>query len=301
MENVISTADFREIFKQLVGGDEDFFANYWRKKTLFVENGLPMFKAFYDSAQFYTDYERLDYHDATLIVDLYKQKRRTKHPTNIESVLSNRADNNSVVLQSLTIPDEIGSLPFQWNWFLSFYHNLCQYCTPGFPFENSPESAVSAVDFFQTNGVTSVGGHYDTGDVFYFLLEGEKEWLVEMEPDMNCTSKLVLEDGFTTSDYRPTREYMNIKLKPGDFLYVPPFTYHRVESKGKSLAVSVGMPAFNEFSFVQYILAKLKDDQASIEPFPSYPSRFPNMEASAKEIRKQRVSKLLEMIERELP
>ncbi len=157
------------------------------------------------------------------------------------------------------------------------YHQISNYLMPLFSSHNKWEWISSGVDIFLSNNGGTIGGHYDTGDVFYFMLEGEKEWEVEKEPDLEFCQKLTKEQGISAlsnQDLPPKNEYEKIILKPGDILYVPPFTYHRVTSRGKSLAASIGLPAFNEVSYLRYMADIFKDEEKLLLPFPSYPREY---------------------------
>jgi len=142
----------------------------------------------------------------------------------------------SVVLQALLVPENLSEIPHQWRWFVTLHHALCDYLLPGLPYSGHLGGAVTALDMFCTSSETSIGGHYDTGDVFYFVLQGEKEWTVELAPDLETGLRLAAEGTNYTLDRPSLREHMKILVRPGDCLYVPPYTYHRVRSFGQSLA-----------------------------------------------------------------
>src|SRR5690242_14398511 len=93
----------RDIFRKIVGGDEErFFRDYWRKRTLFTESALPCLQSFYDLDQFVRDYHELGCHDSTLVISVDKEKkRRMLHVTQSESVDSALARGMSVVVQAL--------------------------------------------------------------------------------------------------------------------------------------------------------------------------------------------------------
>ena len=117
--------------------------------------------------------------------------------------------------------------------------------------------------------VLASGGHYDTGDVFYFPLYGEKVWTVELTPDFDKGLQLAVDH--TKCDLAPRAEHMKVRMRPGDCLYVPPYTYHRVCSSGKSLAVSLGMPTYTELALLRASLIHIQKDRALHCPLPSYP------------------------------
>ena len=170
-------------FPQLVGGDEArFFREHWRKRTLFTPGAVPEFRGWYDVARFIDDYGRVGYHDATLLIGLDEQHRRVMLRPNQNVVGEALGQGMSVVLQALQLPEQAIDATPQWRFFLNLYDALCAYLLPGFPSRAPAGGPVAALDIFCTTAETSIGGHYDTGDVFYFVLDGEKEWTVELVP-----------------------------------------------------------------------------------------------------------------------
>jgi ribosomal protein L16 Arg81 hydroxylase len=130
-------------------------------------------------------------------------------------------------------------------------HGLSEYLLPGFPEGIQPDGAVSAVEIFCASEGSSTGGLYDTGDVFYFALDSAREWTAEFVPDPQRAVELVLTKDFYMRDHVPRKEYSAFTIQPSDCLYVPSHTYHRVSSKGSSLAVSIGLPAYTEATLVK--------------------------------------------------
>jgi len=103
----------------------------------------------------------------------------------------------------------------------------------------------------------TTGGHHDTGDVFFLALEGEKEWTVEYQPDIGAVNRL--SKAQPKMDLEPANETTTLLLSPGDYLYIPPYTDHRVRSNGPSLGVSFGLPAFNAIQLLTYQLSSLSN------------------------------------------
>jgi ribosomal protein L16 Arg81 hydroxylase len=187
----------------------------------------------------------------------------------------------SVVLQALLLPANLPRLPDQWSWFLALHRSLCDYLLPGFPSRLLPGGPIAALDVFCTASDTSIGGHYDTGDVFYFVLDGEKEWIVELIPDIDTGLRLAAEGTNYKLDRLPQSEHTTICVRPGDCLYVPPYTYHRVSSHGRSLAVSVGLPTFNELTLIRNSLVRIQREHALFDPLPSFPRTHRSLSCDA--------------------
>jgi ribosomal protein L16 Arg81 hydroxylase len=266
--------DLTKLFPRMVGGcEETFFQQSWRKRTLLTESAVPELCEYYDSSRFIHDYRRLDCRNATLLVNIDRNgKRQMIRPEAAEHAALALDQQTSVVLQALLLPIPGPKLPIQWRYFLDLYSALREYLLPNFPNTPDPGLPVAAVDFFCSPVETSTGGHYDTGDVFYFVLEGEKEWTVELEPDYEVGLRLAAEGANSTLDRRALREHAVIRVKPGDCLYVPPYTFHRVYSRGQSLAVSIGLPTFSELSYFASVAHSMFRDPACYRPLPTYPA-----------------------------
>jgi mannose-6-phosphate isomerase-like protein (cupin superfamily) len=193
----------------------------------------------------------------------------------------------SVVVQALLLPETLPGIPEQWRWFLNLYDALCEYLLPGFPSRIQPGGAIAAVDMFCTSSEASIGGHYDTGDVFYFVLDGEKEWTVEVVPDFE-EGYLLAAEGMNSALDRPSlKEHMKIRIRPGDCLYVPPYTYHRVRSFGRSLAVSVGLPTFTEVTLLKAALSRIQKERMLYDPLPSYPRTHALFREAEEEVKRR--------------
>ncbi|MFW7525837.1 JmjC domain-containing protein [Vibrio ostreicida] len=256
---------FIETISNLCGSD--FVSNYWRKETLFIKNG----------------------------------KRNWKKVTSNSCVFDAKERQHSLAFMPLYIPEEKKKhISKEINYLVNMYHKISRYLMPSFPSDNKWEWISSGVDIFLANDEGTIGGHYDTGDVFYFILEGEKEWVVEKKPDQEFCQKIVKEQGISAlsnQDLSPKNEYEKIVLKPGDILYVPPLTYHRVTSRGKSLAASIGLPAFNEFSYLRYMADLFKDEGQLLLPFPSYPREYSELNKTSHSEVIKRMRNILDMLD----
>jgi len=284
-------------FPQLVGGDEArFFREHWRKRTLFTPGAVPELRGWYDVARFIEDYGRVGYHDATLLIGLDEQHRRVMLRPNQNVVGEALGQGMSVVLQALQLPEQAIDATPQWRFFLNLYDALCAYLLPGFPSRAPAGGPVAALDIFCTTAETSIGGHYDTGDVFYFVLDGEKEWTVELVPDPAEGHRLTATGTNYTLDRSALKEHINITVTPGDCLYVPPYTYHRVQSHGRSLAVSCGLPTYTEVTLLRTALSRIQQERMIFEPLPSYPRTEGDLFERAEREVKQRAGAVLDLL-----
>lgn len=290
---------FIETISNLCGSD--FVSNYWRKETLFIKSGSATTRDLYSIANFYRDYEKIDYHDWSFLIEIENGKRNWKKVTSNRCVFDAKERQHSLAFMPLYIPDEKKKfISKEINYLINMYHQISNYLMPSFPSKNKWEWISSGVDIFLANDEGTIGGHYDTGDVFYFILEGEKEWLVEKKPDQEFCQKLVKEQGISAlsnQDLSPKNEYEIVVLKPGDILYVPPLTYHRVTSRGKSLAASIGLPAFNEVSYLRYMADLFKDEGHLLLPFPSYPREYSELNKTSHSEVIKRMRNILEKLD----
>jgi ribosomal protein L16 Arg81 hydroxylase len=291
--------EIKNSFKAMIGGNEGrFFREYWRSRTFFVKSALPQLVGFYDFSSFLRDYQAVGYHDATLLVSVDDRlNRKMQRLTNDDSIGKALARGESLAVQALLVPDNLLRRVMKWEWFVNLHRALCEYLLPEFPSSVPPGGPVAAVDIFCTRSDTSTGGHYDTGDVFYFVLEGEKEWTVAAKPDLD---QGILSDRTRKCDLGPSGDCMLIRVQPGDCLYVPPYTYHRVCSHSNSLAVSLGIPTYNEVSvltaFLFDIRSHIYDQDAFHKPLPSYPRDEKSLFALAHDETRSRLQAALGML-----
>lgn len=266
-------SEFRNVFLRMIGGDEDFFLkNHWRQRVLFTKKALPELAYTYSCSQFIEDYLRMDPWDESLVVSIDNLGvRRMVKPAPGWGSSQELQKGTSLVLQALLLASKPKRIVPAWRKFIDMHEDICKYMLPDMPSGFQPGGAIAAVDIFCTTETTSTGGHYDTGDVFYFVLDGKKEWIVELIPDPQAVMKLLRSRGGYMLDHVSRREHLNIMIEPGDCLYVPPYTYHRVSSCGQSLAVSLGLPAYTEATLLRAKLERLQLSRAICDPLPSFP------------------------------
>jgi len=286
----------------MIGGDEEsFIRNHWRKRILFTQSAISREIFDYPYDEFLNDYKQVKPLNETLVVSIDDQGTRRMVRPSDELTAQHMLDGGaSLVLQAFHLLDSLPNMPETWRVFRRLHSDLCSYLLPQFPRETHPDAAVAAVDIFCAGENTSTGGHYDTGDVFYFVLDGEKEWTLEFEPDPETVLNLFRVNGRYMQDHLPQREHKTIKIRPGDCLYVPPFTYHRVRSQGRSLAVSIGLPAYTEATLLKQVLERLQLERLIWEPLPSYPDRFAQLFQEAEDDTRSRVLALLDAIKRKI-
>lgn len=295
--------DVEANFALLVGGDaRAFFSRTWRRRVLLTRDAWPELRGAYGFEAFLEDYRRADFHQATLLATAEGQRRVMRRPSSTEEMELALSQGMSAVLQALLVRDRVAPLPQAWRRLLSFYDQLRSFLLPGFPVTRPTDRPVSALDVFCTTSGATTGGHYDSGDVFYLVLEGEKEWTIETTPDPATAYSLMAEGTGYAQDRPPLREHQVMMVRPGDCLYVPPFTYHRVRSSGRSLAVSFGLPAFTEVTLLTTFLQDLQRGSPSLfEPLPTFPRALPDLASAAAGEVHARTAQLLSRLHERMP
>lgn len=291
-------SDTNQIIVPMTGSNpKQFLDAHWRRRILVVRDCLPELRSFYSVTQFIKDYVHCDFHDATFVIDVVDGKRRFTVPTTSSMVSRSLTNGSSIALQVLRLPANLRRMPERWKWMLELYTALCRYFLPGFPTAQFLGAPVSAIDIFCTGSASTTGGHHDTGDVFFLALEGQKEWTVEYHPDMDVVRDL---QSRSQIDCKPVNETTTIVLSPGDCLYVPPFTYHRVRSNGPSLGVSFGLPAFNAIHILAHKLSLLAGRAEFMEPLPSSPRREQSRYVAARVEQRRQLGDLLRCLQERL-
>jgi len=297
----MQTSGSNQIIAKMMGGNtEQFLDAIWRRRTSVARNCLTELRSFYSISQFMEDYSRSDYHAATLVIDTTGGARRFTVPTSSGVVSQALKRGLSIALQALQLPDDWRGMPEKWKGMNELHSSLCRYFLPGMPTSRFLGAPVSSVDIFCTLTSSTTGGHHDTGDVFFLPLEGEKVWTVEFEPDLNIANNPVKLRLLSGMDLEPANETTTVTLSPGDCLYMPPHTYHRVCSEGPSLAVSFGLPAFNAIHLLAYQLSSLARRAEFTKPLPSAPENGADLYPSAKAEQRRQLRGLLEVLMKQL-
>ena len=289
-------SESNRIIAQMMGGDtKQFLDAHWRQSVLIAHDVLPELRSFYNVSQFIDDYFNADVHAASLVIDTVEGGRRFTIPTTSDVGIQAMRQGASIALQAIRLPNNLPRIPEKWKWMVELHSALCRYFLPGLPTSSFPGSPISAVDIFCTLSESTTGGHYDTGDVFFLALEGEKVWTVELHPDLNVGT-LDKQQLLAGMDLEPTNEATTVVLSPGDCLYVPPYTYHRVRSKGPSLGVSFGLPSFNAIHLLAHKVSLLASRAEFTKLLPSAPENEYSMYSEARIEQHRHLRGLLEVL-----
>jgi ribosomal protein L16 Arg81 hydroxylase len=285
------------IIEQMMGGDaKQFLDVHWRQRILVVRDCLPELRTFYTVKEFLDDYFQVDYHGESLVIDTADGARRFTVPASYSVVSQALKQGSSVALQALRLPPDLAKRPEKWKWMTELHTAICKYFLPGLPLERFLGAPIAAVDVFCTMSASTTGGHYDTGDVFFLPLEGEKEWTVEYHPDDSIAERFYKMQSPAGLDLEPTKETTTVVVSPGDCLYVPPFTYHRVRSTGPSLGVSYGLPSFNAIHLLAHQLSSLVHQSEFTTLLPSAPESEHSAYTTAKREQGRLVRELLQSL-----
>jgi ribosomal protein L16 Arg81 hydroxylase len=298
----METSETNRIIRQMMGGNaKQFLDAHWRQRILVARNCLPELRSFYSVNQFIEDYLRVDFHAESLVINTVAGKRLFTVPASSNAVSQALRQGSSLALQALRLPTDLARMPENWQWMIDLHSALCRYFLPGLPTARFLGAPIAAVDVFCTMAESTTGGHYDTGDVFFLPLTGEKEWTVEYHPDNKIAQSLYKEQSLSRMDLEPTKETATIVLSPGDCLYVPPFTYHRVRSTGSSLGVSFGLPSFNAIHLLAYQLSSLARRAEFTTLLPSAPESEHGAYLAAGKEQRRLVRELLQSIAKTCP
>jgi len=261
-----------------------------------TRNSLPELRSFYSINQFIDDYFHADFHTESLVIDIADGKRVFKTPATSDVVSKALRQGSSIALQALRLPASLARMPEKWKWMIELHSALCGYFLSGFPTSRFLGAPIAAVDVSCTLSTSTTGGHYDSGDVFFLALEGEKEWTVEYHPDPAIIDNPYKQQLLSGIDSEPANETTTVVLRPGDCLYVPPYTYHRVRTNGPSLGVSFGLPAFSAIHFLAHKLSSLASRAKFTKLLPSAPESEHSAYISAREERRRQLGELLELL-----
>lgn len=127
-----------------------------------------------------------------------------------------------------------------------------------------------------------VGAHIDQYDVFIIQGKGKRHWQVgkPLTENMKCPQ---------IDNFKPL---IDVKLQPGDVLYIPPGWPHKGQSIEPSLNYSVGFRTHTDVELISHFADQLIDVNASAIRYrdPNLVSRSNPAEISATEINKLRQS-----------
>jgi ribosomal protein L16 Arg81 hydroxylase len=288
----IDTGALDSIVGRMLGDAPTFFKEHWRKRPLYTPGAGADCAGVYGVEQFLTDIvetQPIPY----LSVSTRNGKRFfTKHTTAEDLQSAVLAGGVSAIKASKLWH---GPVPKSWTWMRALFGSLCRtvvmtYMTP---------ARSEDVDIFLAGPQSQLGTHFDTTDVFTLQVYGERKWTMDEEVHLDSVLEFARDRNWYPAkeiDFQgSTRE---ITLRPGDTLYVPAYGVHHVTGVSWSVSLSLGLRAFNEIDFVEYLLEAIRlSGYMSYPPVASVAESAGECHAEAKLELMQRIRSLLGQVE----
>ena len=184
---------------------EEFFAQYWQKKPLFIKNALP--DLYQLDADLLAGYSLEDGVESRLIVETPKQQ--------------NGFNSDWDVFHGPLEEEDFAELPAShWTLLVQSVNQLCPEINAllhQFRFVPNWRLDDVMVSFASDGG--SVGPHFDYYDVFLLQAHGQRTWQVGQP----CTSHSPLQDNCDLKILTEFDTEATYTVEPGDLLYLPPW------------------------------------------------------------------------------
>lgn len=225
----------------LFGGElsvERFFAEYWRRKPLYVKGGAEAFLG-----------RRWTSDDFDAAIDAVRT-------TESRAVVNQRPDDVTFIEQVSAIEDDLAGR----------VHDLGELF-------GTPEPWCDTVRTYRPSGI---GAHYDHSDNFVLQQEGIKHWQLAPSsyvPRSDYVRRMMGHPGVGHQEL-PDRDVVDFVLEPGDLMYIPLMWPHSGVSAEQSLSLSVVCPAVTLYSAVIPVVARLLYERATghqtVEAIPTW-------------------------------
>jgi ribosomal protein L16 Arg81 hydroxylase len=244
----------------MLGEVSTFFREYWHRKPLYAPAADPTHAIQYGTEQFLMDMV-VTQPAPYVAVRAHEGKRVFSTHDTAEALRAAVSDGSVCSMKISKIWHR--DLPGSWIPLRSLFANLCR--AAAMVYMSSPRS--EDVDIFLAGPESCLGSHFDTTDVFTLQLVGERRWVVEERLSLERSLEVGRDPSWNPAkeiDFQgPTWE---VTLRPGDALYVPAFSVHRVTGVSWSISLSLGLRAFNELDIVEHLLEQLR-----LTRYMSYP------------------------------
>lgn len=246
---------------------EQFFDEYWDKKAFYISrNDEQYFKSTLTKEQIKT---WLKYANLTFpTVELVHKGRTASDDFSTDHRQNNYNDGKRVDKKKLgQLFDKGHSILV--NYFSQFIPSLAE------KMENLShlfEGVVKDYLIISTAQKKAFSTHYDKEHVFAFQISGEKEWLIHDRYSSYMRSEHI------TFPFTPSPDH-SFKMKPGDFLYIPPGLRHQTKtlSTTPSMSISIAVNLLNGIDFLKKIV------EYSYVKHPNLRQRIPNPYATLTE------------------
>jgi ribosomal protein L16 Arg81 hydroxylase len=289
---MFDVAELDRLIERMLGDTETFFSKYWRKEPHFAPGAAAALRHGYDVEQFLADMVATQSVPYLSVGARDGNRYFTKHET-AQSLRDSVGEGGVCAVKMSKIWH--GQMPPSWGWMRALFGSLCRrasmlYLSPG---------RTEDVDMFLAGPNSQLGTHFDTTDVFTLQLFGERKWTVDQDTRVDQVL------GFSRSpDWYPAKEIdftgptREFTLRPGDALYVPAYSVHRVTGVTWSVSLSLGLRAFNELDVVEQLLETIRlTSYPDFRPLASVPESVLDAHVDAKLGLVHRVRALLQKLE----
>jgi len=211
---------------------EEFFADYWRKKPLFIKGGAEAFLGLQWKVEDFDDaLEKAVSSNAPI-------KQREGEVTFVENI----SKYNPKLESRISYFSQLFGLPTVW------------------------------FDSIRTYSDSGIGEHFDHSDNFVINMQGTKQWKLASPSYLAKTdiAKRMMNIPGIGAQELPEDEYLHFTLESGDLLYLPLFWLHSGVSEGPSLSLSLVCPAISLYSLVAPLLTRImRNKMMGYEPIPT--------------------------------
>ena len=112
--------------------------------------------------------------------------------------------------------------------------------------------------YFSMESHQAFGPHCDTHDVFAIHFEGEKTWNIYEKIEKNPINHPIFEYSAEERIKRSGKLVNQIKMKPGDLLYIPRGQYHdALASRNGAIHIAFGLSYFKPIDLVSVLWEKI--------------------------------------------
>ena len=112
--------------------------------------------------------------------------------------------------------------------------------------------------YFSMESHQAFGPHCDTHDVFAIHFEGEKTWNIYEKIEKNPINHPIFEYSAEERIKRSGKLVNQIKMKPGDLLYIPRGQYHdALASKNGAIHIAFGLTYFKPIDLISVLWEKI--------------------------------------------
>jgi ribosomal protein L16 Arg81 hydroxylase len=292
LETALDTVTLDAVIGRMLGDLPTFLRENWRKRPFYSQGADAAGAIQYGIEQFLTDMVATQPVPYIAVRAKNGQRVFSTHKT-AEELRTAVQDGGVCSMKTSKLWHM--EMPESWSDMRGLFASLCR--AVAMIYMSPPRS--EDVDIFLAGPDSCLGTHFDTTDVFTLQLFGERKWLYEDKLSLEGILELGRDPSWNPAKEigfrEPTRE---VTLRPGDALYVPGYSVHRVTGVTWSVSLSLGLRAFNEIDVLEHLLENIRLKRyMSYPPFPGFPESLDPEHAEAKMELMRRVRALLTQME----